>query len=87
MAEAQRRRPLGPDQQVPPHEAVAGLLELGAGDAAGQRVHGRGLERVAGDGAERERGALGGVEPVEARGEQRVERGRERVRGWMLLAA
>ena len=94
---ARRRRPrargrggsaaaaLDPDQQVAPHEAVAGLLELGARDPAGQRVHRAGLERVARDRAERERGALGGVEPVEARREQRVQRGREPVRGRVLL--
>ena len=55
--------------------------QLGAGDAGGERVHRSGLERVAHHRAEGERGPLSGVEPVEACGEQRVERGRERVRG------
>ena len=77
MAEAQPRALPG-DEQVAPHELLARLLELGARDPVGQRVHGRRLERVARDRAERQGGAFGGVEPVQARGEQRVQRRRQR---------
>jgi hypothetical protein len=77
---------LHPHEEVALHEPVARLLQRGARDAAGQRVHGRRLEDVARDGPQREGGALRGVEPVQPRREQRVQRRRQPVRRWMLLA-
>ena len=63
------------DEQVAADEPVERPVELGPGDSSCQHVHGRGRERVARDGAERQRRALGGVEPVETRREQRVQGG------------
>ena len=58
-AARRRRHPgLAADEQVALARAVARLLELGAGQPLGQRVHRSGRERVAGDGAEGERRAL-----------------------------
>ena len=72
------------------HEAAldephAGAPDLGARDTGRERRHGVGGEAVTDDRRERQRGAFGGLEPVEPRGEQRVQRGRERVRRALLL--
>ena len=80
VPEAQRAGSWPADEQVALQQPLARVLDLRAGDAGGERVHRAGDERVARYRAERERGALGRVEPVEPCGEERVERGRERVR-------
>ena len=67
-------------EQVVLHEPVAGLLDLGEGDAADECAHRGGLERVAGHRAEREHRPLDRVEPVEPCGEQGVDGGWEVVR-------
>ena len=54
-------------------EPVAGLLDLGAGDVGGERLHRSGLEPVADDRAECERGTLDRAEPIEPRGEQGMD--------------
>lgn len=69
-----------PEQQVLLDEPVADLLDLRAGDVGGERLHRSGLEPVADDRAERERGTLDRAEPIEPRGEQGMECGRQGVR-------
>ena len=75
----------GAHEQIAPHQAVAGLLDLGARDAVREGVHRSDLERVARDRAQRQRRALGGVKPIQTGREQRVQRGRERVGRGLLL--
>ena len=85
VAEADRRA-VAAHEQVAHDQALAGLLELGARDAVGERVHLAHLERVPHDRAEREHGALRRLEPVQAGGEQRVQRGWKRLRRCAALA-
>ena len=80
-----RVRPSRADEQVAPDQALARLLELGAGHAVGERVHlpGSNASPTIAPSASADRSAV--VEPVQARGEQRVERGRKRFRRRRLL--
>ena len=64
-------------QQVAPHQAPAGRLQVGPREAAGEGEHGGDPERLALHGAALEQLTLDGVEPVEARHEQRLQRGRQ----------
>ena len=69
------------DEQVALDQPRARALDLGGAEAGGERMHRGGGERVARHGAEGERRALRGVEPVEPRGQQRVQRGGQLRRG------
>ena len=84
VPEAQRARARAAHQQIALHQPLAGARDVGPGDPGGQRVHRGGVEGVARDRAERQRRALCRVEPVEPRREQRLQRGRQRVRGAAL---
>ena len=68
------------DQQVACHEPHTGLLDRRAGDPRRERVDGGRLEPVARDRGERQGGTLGGIERVQPRRQQRVQRRRQRVR-------
>ena len=79
-------RPLAAHEQVAHDQALAGLLELGARDAVGERVHLARLEHLPHDRAQRQHRALRRLEPVQAGGEQRVQRGWKRLRLCAALA-
>ena len=85
VAEADRAA-VAAHEQVAHDQALAGLLELGSRDAVGERVHLAHLERVPHDRAQRQHRALRRLEPVQAGGEQRVQRGWKRLRRCAALA-